>query len=463
MTRQFELGHWRAGLTALLLASTPLGVRAQAPLTLEQALRQADAGAFGNAIARADADAVAAQGLGALEGVLPTVRFEAGWQRTDDPIGVFGIRLRQREITQQDFDPARLNHPGALGNWGGAVQLEQPLLNLDAWLGRSAAVRATAASRAGAAWSATEMSVEVVRAYYGSVLAAEAVETLEASHRAALQHVRRARSMVENGLVTRSDVLLAEVKAGGVETQLVEARGSLPVARRGLALLLGDPESTVAVPESLPRPEAVARLLARDAPDASDAAERARADVRAASLAQDAARRNVLRAKSAFLPRLNGFGRYQWDAPDGVYQGEPMWSVGVMATWTPFAGASQAAEVRSASARERAAAARAAAARGHAGLDMERAATDRRVAHKRLEIALRAAAQAEEAHRIVERKYEGGLADIIELLDAAALETKARLDLSRAVHGGLVAHAEWLRATGAGFTALATLDGEETR
>ena len=83
--------------------------------------------------------------------------------------------------------------------------------------------------------------VDVIRAYYGAVLAAEKVATLEIAVRAAREHVRQAESMAKNGMVTPSDALLASVKAGEVETLLLEAEGEASNARLGLATLLGAP------------------------------------------------------------------------------------------------------------------------------------------------------------------------------------------------------------------------------
>jgi outer membrane protein TolC len=48
--------------------------------------------------------------------------------------------------------------------------------------------------------------------------------------------------MVEQGVVTRSDALLARVKAGEVETQLIEAQGEASLVKRQLAVLFGAPE-----------------------------------------------------------------------------------------------------------------------------------------------------------------------------------------------------------------------------
>ena len=116
MTRSISLIVVALGLTA------GHGRRAQAQLTLAEALRQADRGAFPNRLATGNATAQAAQRLAPLEGILPTVRFEAGYLTTNDPIGVFGSTLRQRAISTANFDPERLNHPAAVGNYQGGCR-----------------------------------------------------------------------------------------------------------------------------------------------------------------------------------------------------------------------------------------------------------------------------------------------------------------------------------------------------
>jgi outer membrane protein TolC len=81
--------------------------------------------------------------------------------------------------------------------------------------------------------------VDIVRAYYGAILAGHEVATLDAALRAAREHVRQAEALVKNGLATPADALLASVKAGEVETGLIEARGRVATARGGLAVALG--------------------------------------------------------------------------------------------------------------------------------------------------------------------------------------------------------------------------------
>jgi len=66
--------------------------------------------------------------------------------------------------------------------------------------------------------------------------------------------------------------------------------------------------------------------------------------------------------------------------------------------------------------------------------------------------------QGAEAHRIVARKYAGGLATIAELLSAAALETQTRLGLSGARYQAIVADAAARQAAGADLMALTALE-----
>ncbi|HYD53337.1 MAG TPA: TolC family protein, partial [Gemmatimonadaceae bacterium] len=415
-------------------------------LTLRDALARADGGAYANRIAAGTAAAQRGPATAALRGILPSLRFEGGYVRTDDPIGAFGTTLRQRTITQADFDPARLNRPAAIGNYQGGIVLEQPLVNADAWTGRMAAARGLDASRSSADWTRLGTRVDVIRAYYGVTLAREKAATLAAATRAAQAHQRQAEAMVRQGLATKSDALLAAVKAGELEAQQAEADADARTATRQLALVLGAGDGALpALPERLPTAEQVRAVVADDTTDLGAAV---RADVRAATLGQQAARLDVRRARSLYLPRVNAFARYDWNATSRPYAGDRSWTAGIMASWSPFAGMSEIAELQATSGREDAATAMAEAARERAALEVEQSANALRAALARLAISERAVRQSAEAHRIVARKYEGGLATVTELLDAAAIETQSALGHSAARYAAIVAGAERRKALG---------------
>jgi len=452
-----------------LLALTAIGFvqrtasQAGAQLSLREAFAEATRAGYTNRIAAGNAATQRAQTLAPLKGILPNVRVEAGFLRTTDPTAVFGTTLRQRGVTQASFDPARLNYPGATGNYQTGIVLEQPLLNADAWTGRRAAVHAADATRATEEWTRLSTRVDVVRAYYGAVLAGERVEALRAAARAAHAHVAQAEAMVKQGLVTKSDALLASVRAGDVDAQLAEAEGAASTTRRQLAVLLGrgadDLPNAFVQAKHLPASQ---RIRAEVAGDTVARAAEPRADVRAASDALSAARGDALRAKASLLPRLNGYARYDWNSASGLYADDRNWTVGVQASWSPFAGASELADMGATAGRARAAQAQVEAARANAQLEIEQTRTALAIALTRLDIAEQATAQSTEAHRIVGRKYGGGLATMVELLDAQAAETESVLALSAARWGAIVAAAERRRALGLDPASLASLDDVST-
>ncbi len=434
-------------LTLLLLAGTVAEAGAQELLLPGQALERARQHGYQNRMAAGQRQAQSGQALAPFRGILPTVRVEAGYLRTTDPLNAFGFLLRQRAVTPAAFAPALLNDPAAIGNLNTGLVVEQPLFNADAWLGRRAAGRALAASEASEQWTRARSAVEVLRGYWGAVLAAEQVQTLQAADRAARAHVRQAEAMAEQGMATRSDALLASVKAGEIEAELASATQNQTLARRQLALLMGEPSDTLfALPEALPAAERVVALARRVQADAGDPGSRA--DVRAADHARAAADADRRRAASLYLPRVNGFGRLDWNSPDAAFSGQSAWTMGVMLSWSPFAGGSELAEIRSAAGRAEVARAGADAARAQAGLELSRATDALALALVRLEIADRSVAQAREAHRIVSRKYDGGLATVSELFDAAAMETLSGLQQSAARYDALLAAAERRTAMG---------------
>jgi outer membrane protein TolC len=430
-------------IAAAFAAAAAGGARAQ-QLELTDALQRASTHAYANRIADADADAQAGEGMRVWQGILPTARIEAGFMRTTDPIGAFGTTLRQRSITQADFDPARLNYPAVAPNYSAALILEQPLLNADVHVARRAAREAVRARALAAEWTRSSTAVEVVRAYYGAVLSAERVSTLSAAHAAALGHVRQAELMVKEGVVTRSDVLQARVHAGDVAAQLAEAQGDARMAKRQLATVLGAPGDTLfTLPASLPTAHAIRSVAAID----WGSAAAGRSDVRAAAAGAAAARADLLRARAAWLPRLNAMARYDWNSPDSPFGGDENWSLGIMASWTLSAG-SEVADVRAAGGRHSAARAQSEAAVAAAHLAVAADANTWETALERMAIAEDAVDQSVEAHRLVARRYEGGLAAAVELLSVSAMEAASRLRLAHAKYEALAAAANRLLGLG---------------
>ena len=217
-------------------------------------------------------------------------------------------RCAQRSVTAAAFAPARLNDPAAIGDVMTGLVLGQTALQCRCLAWSPGCRSAQAAQAASEQWTRASTAMLVYRQYWGAVLAVEQVRTLEAAAAAAQAHVNQAESLVRQGMATRSDALLASVKAGETAALLLRARSDAGLARRSLAVLMGDPSDTVfTVPDSLPGGERVRVLAALAAGDSAPPA--VRADVIAAKRARDASAADARRAVALYLPRLNGFGR----------------------------------------------------------------------------------------------------------------------------------------------------------
>lgn len=446
-------------LAALLLA-VPAGAQ---PIRLADALREADARAFANRQARAGTEADRARAAQPLRGILPSARIEGGFVRTTDPIGAFGTTLRQRAVTPAAFDPARLNDPPPANNVVGGVVLEVPVFNSDALAGYKAARSAADASGAMTDWTAVATRANVVRAWFGSVLAAEKVAMLDEARTAAQAGVRQVEAMVRQGLVTKADALQASVRAGDVSAELLQAKSDATTAGQQLAMLLGRTTGeALTVPATLPADSVLQRLAAEDTATISGVdlpkALNARDDVKAAQLGLRAARADEQRAMGTLVPRLNGFARYDYNSPATLYAGKPNWTVGVMGSWSLFGGASELADIAGTRARRRAAAAGEEAARTNARVEAESSARAVRVALERLELAALTEAQSREAFRLVDKRYQGGLATIAERLGAETAATGAALAHAAARYALIDALVMHRRAIGADPGALAVLD-----
>ena len=430
----------------------PAAPAMSAQVSLRDALAAARAGAYPARIARGALDAARAQAAAPLAGMLPNASLELGAMRTTDPIGAFGTRLRQREVTPSAFDPAALNFPAAVSNYAVGLVVQAPVLNADAWAGRAAASAGAAAAQAASDWAGSEAEVEVIKAWYGAVLADELVATLRTARAAAAAHVGQATALRNAGMATKSDLLLAELRVGDLDARLAQAEADADNARRGLALRAGTRRTDFDLPPALPSAAAVRPWLALPERAAT------RGDVAAASAAMRAARLDVTRATAAVLPRLNSFARWDWNSALRPWAGRENWTAGVMLTVPIFNVGSQFADRSVAGGRWRQAEAAREAADARADFERRHAAGAASVALRRLDIAEKAVGQADEAHRLVSRRYEGGLATIAELLTAHAARTEAALGLASARHQAIAVAAELRRAHGLSATDLATLD-----
>jgi len=375
---------------------------------------------------RAESDIASSRAQEATPAFLPSIGVDMGFLRTNDPVSVFGLKLRQGNFAGEDLALDALNNPDPYNGFNTVATVELPILTAEGIFGYSAAKRAASARGAATARVAGATTFLVTRAYWDAQLASRQVEALETALEAADGHARQAEAMQQQGLVTGLDARLAHVHAAGTETQLIAARASAQNALSALRALLAMPDS---VPISLTDSLVGSGTTACDA-GVSDCTIDSRGDILAQRLGRDAAASAVKSAWGKNLPAIAAFGSYGYFGRSNFFSsGNGNWSVGIGLQWKLFPGLAGVGAVNRAKSEQRAAEARLEAIEREAQLEVTKARRMLEAAIQRVSVAVSADSEAHEALEQSRLRYQTGAAPITELLDVQASATSATLSL----------------------------------
>jgi outer membrane protein len=387
---------------------------------------------------RAQADVAAGQAQEATPAFLPSVAVDLGFLRTNDPVAVFGLKLRQSNFQAQDLALEALNSPDPYNGFNAVATVELPIFSAEGIFGYTAAKRAAAAREAATARAAGATTFFVTQAYWDAQLAARQVEALATALDAAQGHARQAEAMQEQGLVTSLDARLARVHAAGTETHLLAARAQAANALSALRALLALPDSTpITLTDSLAGSGSSSCSMA-----AAECTIDDRGDVAAHRLGSGAAAAAVTSAWGKNLPAIAAFGSYGYFGQSSFFgTGSGNWTIGLGLQWKLFPGLAGIGAVNKAKAEQRAAEARLAAAEDEAQLEVTRTQRMLAAAAERVVVAASADTEAQEALEQARLRYQTGAAPITELLDVQAAATSAKLSLLSARRDLFVAQA----------------------
>ncbi|HEX8043700.1 TolC family protein [Candidatus Deferrimicrobium sp.] len=388
--------------------------------------------------ARRDADAARGH-------LLPSVRFDEKFVRTTVPAEAFGLKMNQEKLLQSDFlDVRNFNSPPPRNDFVATLSAEQPLFAPKAYIGYGMA-KTEADAKAQDLYRRKEDAVyRVLTAYLDVITARQFVEVAGQGLSDAREHLRIAESLEAAGMGLTSDALRAKVAVASAESAKVTAENRLELARRGLALAMGEPGAPP-VDVTGPPPE----FPDMGSPEKEGTAATGRADLRASSLRLANAGSNVRLRRSGYLPDIGLAAAYQMDAEDSPFSADNRtWKVGVGLTWNIFDGMRREAEIGKAVAERRRAQAYDRGIRDQAAFESVQAALGVKEATLRDEIARAALASAEESVRLLQSRYENHLGRMVDLLDAQTALDGARAARIRAENDVRLSRAQRLYASG---------------
>lgn len=407
------------------------------PWTLADAVAQAVTASPDARLALARVESVRALRAQAEGAALPRLDLRASYLQTNNPMQGFGVILG----TGTFDNTLNFNAPGQVDALTAGLYARYALYTGGrVTAGRAAARAAESAAEADREAALADLSLEVVRAYFGIRQADGALMTLTATLAAYDEALRVGRLREAAGQLLASDRLNLEVQRSQVQEQLLAARHGALLTRRNLAFLLGLPAGTDVV---LVNDDAgPARLVA------TTGAPTDRPEWRAMQQRREAAEKQLRAARGARLPSVGAFAGAQTDRGwrrDG--HGES-WTAGIQAELPIFDGAESSAKSRGARADLAQLDAAAAKLELALALDLERARLAVELARERLSVSEARVGQAEESARLSREQFAAGKLLSAEVIGVETRLAEARLQRIDAVATERVAIAALRRAAG---------------
>jgi outer membrane protein TolC len=298
---------------------------------------------------------------------------------------------------------------------------------------RRAQVRAAAAgrtsARAGDVRTRQVVAANVKRAYYGMLTAQQSVGVAQAALASAQEHLRVAQAHVEAGTAPEFDQIRAEAEVAQAQEALLRAQNVVSLAQIAVNFALGVPldrkyelTTPLAAPAPLPDPIQTATRAMTERPELVQA-----------RAAQTAAREQQVIARSALRPNLMVAVGYEQVFQGSTFTGSTP-SVSAAVSWDLYDAGLSRARAAQAQSQQRSAVLLEEQLKQTIAVQVGDAFLNLQSAADRVTATEKTVASAEEAHRIAQVRYDGGVGILLEVTDAQAALTRARNDHNLALY-----------------------------
>ena len=417
--RFFSVRSFSLLLLGAVLSSSPAS--AGPAVTLPEAVRQALAQSN---LLRAEEFALQAAAAGqeaAVSRYLPRLTFEEAFTASNSPTRTFMMKLDQGHFTSGDFNT--LNSPGTGTDFRTALIVEQTIYDPAVGYGVQIAAKEREDRESVRELRQEQVALEVVAAYVTVQKAQARLGVAARGLASAREHLRLAGVRVGAGTGLRSDELRTRAFLAETEEEEIRARNGLEIARLRLGKEMGAPAGEAVdirgelTPLPLPAsPEELVRLALEQ-----------RADLKGVERRHEKSELEFGLARSAWYPTLHAGASYQLNdrtVPFG--SDKSSWYAGATLRWELFDGMRRTREQEKAGALQASAAELVAQYRKEVAFPVAESRLRRDEAVMRARVARAAVADAEEGLRLVQKRFEGALATIVELLDAQTSVNRAR-------------------------------------
>jgi len=302
-----------------------------------------------------------------------------------------------------------------------------------------------------------EFVLAVKNAYWGLAKARDFEQVIGENVRQVSEHLKDVRAFFDQGLVTKNDVLRAELELSNAEIMKIDARNAAEIALTALMSLIGlpldtDVDLTTTVESQVSRIPAAAEASVGDEAAIGSALVK-RPEIRSADLTIKASELGVKAARSGFFPQVFLSGNFYYLRPNprilpSVDRFEGTWDVGISVqfdvwNWGQTKRQAEQAEARLGQAREARKALE-----DQAALEIRQCRLNLARAGEKVRVAGQAVVLAEENLRVTSERFKQGVALSSDVIDAEVALLRAKLGRTQAAIERVLAQASLEKALG---------------
>ena len=440
-------------LAVFAVLALPLMAPAQKrPLSLDEAIAAGLEASPTLHASRAKVDASSARAREVAAARLPALKLGASYTRLSE--------IPPFEVTLPIFPQPIVVSQNYFSNWTMRLTAQQPLFT---GFRLQASTESARMLEASAGWDLTKDRSEFVfavkSAYWGLARARELEAVVADTIVQVQEHLKDVRAFFDQGLLTRNEVLRAELQLSQTELLRIDARNAAEIARTSLNTLVGLPvETDVELTSSA---ESAASQAPADIGQVDDEAGRslldtalaARPELKASEFRIKASEAGLKAARSGWYPQVSLAGNYYYLRPNprilpALDRFRATWDVGVSVSfdlwnWGQTRSQAEQAKAQLAQARD---------ARklleDQAVLDVTQSRLALVQARDKIKVAAQAVGQAEENLRMVRERFREGVALNTDVLDAEVFLLQARTSRTQAAMDLALAQARLEKALG---------------
>lgn len=289
-----------------------------------------------------------------------------------------------------------------------------------------------------------ETAMKVVQYYADLYKAQQSVKLFKESLKSGQQRVTDFIAMEKNGIIARNDLLKAQLQVSKIQLSLNDAEKNVRLIRYALNTVLKlDPETAIEVSTDNIDPN----LLSYGVKTEAEALQ-SRKDLEALSYLEKANKSNIKVAQSGYYPAIALTGGYLALDLQNVVRVENAMNIGIGVSYNLSSVFKNGKEVKAAKSRTLEIQQEQAILTDAIKNEIVRAREDYDLSLKQDKVYTQAVAQADENYRIVKDKYDNGLSDTNDLLEADVENLSAKINQTYAKANVVLKYYELLDASG---------------